>query len=74
MLDQPWERGCAKQSAVKGKFDDDHDDHDDHVNLSAVTSGPIDQTLRWTLDYRWIKRALETVERKRLIDGQNIEG
>jgi len=23
-MDQPWERGCAKQSAVKGKFDDDH--------------------------------------------------
>ena len=37
-MDQPWERGCAKQSAVKGKFDDDHhdhDDHDDHVNLEC---------------------------------------
>lgn len=44
------------------------------LTWSAVTSGPIDQTLRWTLDYRWIKRALETVERKRLIDEQNIEG
>ena len=30
MLDQPWERGCAKHSAVKGQLDDDHDHHDDH--------------------------------------------
>ena len=32
MLDQPWERGCAKQSAVKGKYDDDHDDYHNDKN------------------------------------------